>query len=116
MRVIVAALLVALLLPPAAAMTLGSGGACCCATAPGARCPMKRTAAKCDTSEARTCGIERSDAPATQLPVIGIHRPALLTEVTTAGLHLIAVRFDPPRYPFATRARHAPQAPPPKFA
>jgi hypothetical protein len=114
MRVIAAALLVALLLPPAAAMTL-RGGACCCATGPGATCPMKRTAAKCDTSEARTCGIQRSDAPVTQFPVIGIHRPALLTEVITAGVHFIAVRFDPPNSHFAARARHAPEAPPPKL-
>jgi hypothetical protein len=114
MRVIAAALLVALLLPPAAAMTL-RGGACCCATGPGATCPMKRTAAKCDTSEARTCGIQRSDAPVTQFPVIGIHRPALLTEVITADVHWNAARFDPASSHFATRPRHAPEAPPPKL-
>jgi hypothetical protein len=60
--------------------------------------------------------MQRSDVPATQLPIIGIHRPALLTEVISAGVHRIAVRFDAPSDSFATRARHAPDAPPPKSA
>jgi hypothetical protein len=116
MRSIAVVLVAALLLPAVAAMTPGGGGACCCATGPGATCPMKRAGAECETSDAKTCGIQSSESQASHLPIIGIHRPALLTEVSTAGIHFVAVRFDAPSSHHATRARHAPDAPPPKFA
>jgi hypothetical protein len=116
-RVVTIAVLLAFALPAVVAMTpRGSGAGCCCAGGDGGFCPMKNASSECATTEVATCGMgQRSDPAAALFPNIGI-RPAVLTETLVTPIEITAAPVDPRSSCHTTRARHTPDAPPPKHA
>jgi len=68
-------------------------------------------------SAGATCGMARSDFKPVTFPNLSLlPRPAMLTDAITQSVEQNASPFDRPHFRFATRARRAPDAPPPKFA
>jgi len=121
MRVTAVALLAALLFSAASSVAFGANGNCCCGTGANAACPIKQAAAApaCHhhSETGSTCGMRRADSTTAPTPQLVFQDPTRLTNVMAMTIAAgNGVLLAPRTESFATRARRAPEAPPPKRA